>query len=59
MVVGCYAGFHFSTLEEYYVGTLHLPKFNAVTDGSFLIVIGFIAIGVAGPSAMSKPICGG
>jgi hypothetical protein len=57
--VGCYAGFHFTTLEEYYVGTLHLAKFNAVTDGSIVMIIGFIAIGCVGPDAMSKEVCGG
>jgi hypothetical protein len=57
MLVSCYAGFHFTTLEEYYVGTLHLPMFNAVTDGSILFIIGFITIGVAGPDLMSKQVC--
>jgi hypothetical protein len=59
MLVGAYAGFHFTTLEEYYVGTLHLPMFNAVTDGSIIYILGFITVGVVGPGLMSTEVCTG
>ena len=39
LFVASYAGFHFTTLEEYYVGTLRLPPLNAVSDGSVLVII--------------------
>jgi hypothetical protein len=37
-MVGVYSAFMFATLEELYVGTLHLPVCNAVTDGSAIIL---------------------
>ena len=30
--------FYFGTLEEYYVGGLHLPVGNGITDGSFVLL---------------------
>ena len=32
VVLGTISVFHFSTVEEYFVGGLFLPVFNAVTD---------------------------
>jgi len=40
--------FHFATLEEYYVGGLWLPVLNGVTDGSVLIIMINILIGMLG-----------
>ena len=40
--------FHFTTLEEYYIGTLKLPVGNAVSDGSVLVVLVFIVTGITG-----------
>lgn len=42
------AAFHFTTLEEYYVGTLCLPVCNAVSDGSLMIIALFLVTGFTG-----------
>ena len=47
MIVGLLA-FHFSTLEEYYVGTLKLPVCNAVSDGSGIVIAFFLFTGIVG-----------
>ena len=47
-VVMAMAAFHFTTLEEYYVGTLCLPVCNAVSDGSLLIILLFLVTGFTG-----------
>ncbi len=39
MMIGIYSAFHFTTLEEYYVGTLYLPIGNGVSDGSGAIIL--------------------
>jgi hypothetical protein len=38
LVISCVANFHFTTLEEYYVGTMTLPVCNGITDGSVAII---------------------
>jgi len=43
-----YAGFFFATLEEYYVGTLRLPPFNAVSDGAPLLILIMFVTGFTG-----------
>ena len=43
-----YGAFYFATLEEHYVGTLRLPIFNGVSDGSVLIIILMLATGIFG-----------
>ena len=48
MVVLSMAAFHFATLEEYYVGTLRMPVFNAVTDGSLLVILIYLVTGSLG-----------
>ena len=48
MVVMAMAAFHFTTLEEYYVGTLKLPVCNAVSDGSLLIILMYLVTGILG-----------
>ena len=53
------AAFHFSTLEEYYIGSLILPPCNAVGDGSVLIIILFIITGCTGNMLWAKPVCNG
>ena len=40
--------FHFATLNEYYVGTLVLPMFNGITDGSVIIYIVMVITGILG-----------
>eukprot|EP00347_Sterkiella_histriomuscorum_P019715 403340566 len=40
--------FHFSTLEEYYIGGLYLGIGNGVTDGSALLIALFIQCGISG-----------
>ena len=47
-IVMAMAAFHFTTIEEYYVGTLKLPVCNAVSDGSLLIIVLFIVTGSTG-----------
>jgi len=41
--------FHFSTLEEYYVGGLYLGVGNGVTDGSIILIGLFLFTGFFGP----------
>lgn len=53
------AAFHFSTLEEYYIGTLHLPICNAVSDGSLLIIALYVVTGFTGNDLWAMPICDG
>ena len=48
--------FHFSTLEEYYVGGLYLGVGNGVTDGSALLIGLFFYCGAAGQSMWSEYI---
>jgi hypothetical protein len=48
VLLGVAQSFHFSTLEEYYIGGLFLGPFNGVTDGSALIISIFMATGIAG-----------
>lgn len=50
--------FHFSTLEEYYIGGLYLGPFNGVTDGSVLIIGIFMASGIFGTSFWGSPLPG-
>lgn len=47
--VAIYSSFHFATLNEYYCGTLYLPIFNGVSDGSAVIIIILIVTGFIGP----------
>lgn len=59
MIVLVMAAFHFSTLEEYYVGTLRLPICNAVSDGSLLIITMYLVTGFTGNMLWVKPVCNG
>ena len=45
--------FHFSTLEEYYIGTLDLPPLNGVSDGSIIIIGFYLACGIIDNSKMA------
>jgi ethanolaminephosphotransferase len=49
-------GFHFSTLEEYYVGGCYLPAGNAVSDGSVGIIGMLIIIGTYGNDILVTPL---
>ena len=51
--------FHFSTLEEYYVGTLVLPIFNGVSDGSVALIITYLFLGIVGWETATIPVCSG
>ena len=53
------AAFHFTTLEEYYVGTLKLPVCNAVSDGSLLIILLYLVTGITGNWIWTIHICDG
>lgn len=53
------AAFHFTTLEEYYVGTLKLPVCNAVSDGSLLIIVMYIVTGILGNDIWVITVCDG
>ena len=59
MLVTAMAGFHFATLEEYYVGTLYLPPCNAVSDGSLLVIGMFIFSGIIGNDFWVKEVVDG
>lgn len=58
-MVGTYAGFHFSAINEFYVGTLHLPMLNGVSDGSFVMIAFSLVTGVLGNSIWTTPLFGG
>jgi hypothetical protein len=51
--------FYFTTLEEYYVGGLHLKPGNGVTDGSLPVIAGLIALGFTGNEVMQAEITKG
>jgi hypothetical protein len=55
-LVSVYAAFHFTTLEEYYCGTLYLGKCNGVTDGSFIIVVACFITGCVGNNFWATPV---
>ena len=59
MVVMAMAAFHFTTLEEYYVGKLTLPMCNAVTDGSLLIILLYIVTSALGNEFWTIHVCDG
>jgi len=48
-------GFHFSTLEEYYVGGCYLPAGNAVSGGSVGIIGMLILTGMYGNEILVTP----
>jgi ethanolaminephosphotransferase len=41
--------FYVSIIQEYYTGELELGKFNAVSEGSVILYIIFIYMGIVGP----------
>lgn len=47
-LIASYFAFHFATLEEYYVGTMIMPRFNQISDGSILILSFTIFTGIIG-----------
>ena len=55
MLIGMWS-FHFTTLEEYYIGTLKLPVCNAVSDGSVIIVAFYIFSGIVGNEYWLKEV---
>ena len=52
------SSFHFSTLEEYYIGGLFLRPGNGVSDGSLMIFSVFIYCGIYGNDWVFYPIFG-
>ena len=40
--------FYTATLEEYYIGGLHLPPLNGVSDGSVVVYLTFISLSYFG-----------
>lgn len=59
MVIMAMGAFHFTTLEEYYVGTLKLPVCNAVSDGSLLIILMYLITGILGNNFWTFHVCDG
>jgi len=51
--------FYITTLEEYYVGGLHLKPGNGVTDGSFPVILGLIVLAFTGTEVMQAEIVKG
>ncbi len=47
-LIGSYFAFHLATLEEYYVGTMIMPRFNQISDGSVVIIGAAIVTGCIG-----------
>jgi len=58
-IVTVYAAFHFATLEEYYSGTLYLPPFNGVSDGSIVICLAMFVSGCTTNEFWADEILGG
>ena len=50
--------FHFSTLEEYYTGTLYLGPGNGVSDGTAFVVGIYVIMGIFGNDWMLKSFIG-
>jgi len=42
------ASFHFCALEQYYTGSINFGKFNPIFDGSLVIILCFIVMGIVG-----------
>jgi len=59
MLMTVYACFHFATLEEHYVGILRLPVCNAVSDGSVIMIMLFLATGIFGNEFWAKGVADG
>ena len=59
VVIMAMAAFHFTTLEEYYVGTLKLPICNAVSDGSLVIILMYLVTGILGNTFWTIQVCDG
>ena len=59
LIVGVYSCFHFTTLEEYYLGTLILPIFNGVSDGAALILFFCISTLILGSNTWATPFIDG
>jgi hypothetical protein len=51
--------FYFGTLEEYYVGGLHLRPGNGITDGCFPIIGMYIMLFFTGAKLMTSEIIPG
>ena len=50
------AAFHFTTLEDYYIGKLHLRPCNAVSDGSVFIIGMHTVSGIFGNSIWTRQL---
>lgn len=59
LLISAMAAFHFATLEEFYVGALHLPVCNAVSEGSVIIVGTYLVSGILGNDIWVIEICDG
>ena len=58
-MITAYMVFQFTTLEEYYLGTLKLPILNGVSDGSLIVIILLIFTGVVGNTWWAVEVCDG
>ena len=58
-LITAYMCFHFCTLEEYYLGTLKLPMFNGVSDGSLPVIVLLIFTGAIGNTWWAEDACDG
>jgi len=58
-LISNYMCFHLATLEEYYLGTLKLPIFNGVSDGSLAIISMLIVTGCVGNTWWAEEVCDG
>ena len=59
MIVMAMGAFHFTTLEEYYVGTLALPVCNAVSDGSIMMILFYLVTAAMGNDKWVVKLMGG
>jgi len=51
--------FYFGTLEEYYVGGLHLRLGNGITDGAIPVIGGMILVSFTGNEVMTIELIAG
>jgi hypothetical protein len=56
LLMGVYSAFYYATLQEWYVGSLDLPPCNGVSDGSFIIMSGYILSGIFGAQFYAVPL---
>ena len=55
-IVAVLSACYFGQLECYYTGKNIQPYLNGTSDGSFLLILGFIVLGIAGDGVLEVPV---